>query len=34
VWPNIFSEFLQVVYGRVMCECGMCIFGSLSEGFI
>ena len=33
-WPNVCSEWLQVLSGRVMCGGGMCICGSLSEGVI
>ena len=32
VWPNVRSEWLQVVSGRVLCGGSMCICGSVCEG--
>jgi len=34
VWPNVCSEWLQVVSGWVLSGGSMCIFGSVSEGVI
>jgi len=34
VWPNVCSEWLQVVSGQVLSGGSMCICGSVSVGVI